>query len=226
MALMDVPRFAAMAGSSRWRRSPAGRKSSPARPARCAAWSDAVSRLAGTARDRAAAQHGRRRDLARPRHHRHRVAGLRRPGATACAATTATGGASAGSLAALASRATTSSRTFAPATRSASAVCSFGLWLMPPVLGTKIMAAGAMRAIIWASWPAPEVMRRDDRPRAARRRLDQPDDPCVEDDRLEPRQPLDRDRHAFGGRELVEIVGERRLLGLQPLLVRDRAGRP
>ena len=38
-------------------------------------------------------------------------------------------------------------------------VNSFGLWLTPPTLGTKIIAVGARRAIICASWPAPDVMR-------------------------------------------------------------------
>ena len=35
------------------------------------------------------------------------------------------------------------------------AVCSAGLWLMPPTLGAKTMPAGHTRASIWASWPAP-----------------------------------------------------------------------
>ena len=38
-------------------------------------------------------------------------------------------------------------------------MCSRGLWLMPFALGTKTIADGQMRAIIWASCPAPEVMR-------------------------------------------------------------------
>ena len=33
---------------------------------------------------------------------------------------------------------------------------SAGLWLMPFTDGTKIIAVGQMRAIICASWPAPE----------------------------------------------------------------------
>ena len=37
---------------------------------------------------------------------------------------------------------------------------------MPPMLGTKIIAAGAIRAIIWASWPAPDVMRFTATPRS------------------------------------------------------------
>ena len=45
-------------------------------------------------------------------------------------------------------RVTTSSRTLAPATRSCSGVCSRGLWLMPPMLGTNIIADGAILAII------------------------------------------------------------------------------
>jgi hypothetical protein len=56
-------------------------------------------------------------------------------------------------------RSITSSNTFAPATKSGAGVCSRGLWLIPPTLGTKIIAAGQIRAIIWASWLAPDVMR-------------------------------------------------------------------
>src|SRR5690606_37961432 len=52
------------------------------------------------------------------------------------------------------------SSTPAPATMSSGAVYSSGLWLMPLTLGTKIMAVGQMRAIICASWPAPEVIGR------------------------------------------------------------------
>jgi hypothetical protein len=59
-----------------------------------------------------------------------------------------------------ASASSTSSSTLAPRARSAASVCSRGLWLMPPALGTKIIAAGQMRAIICASCPAPEVKRR------------------------------------------------------------------
>ena len=46
---------------------------------------------------------------------------------------------------------TTSSNTFAPATASSSRVYSFGLWLIPPMLGTKIIAVGQILASIWAS---------------------------------------------------------------------------
>ena len=52
----------------------------------------------------------------------------------------------------------------APASRSASWVSSAGLWLMPSTLGVKTMAVGQTRASIWASWPAPDGMRRTDRP--------------------------------------------------------------
>ena len=51
-----------------------------------------------------------------------------------------------------------------PAIKSLSSVCSAGLWLMPSKLGTKIMPVGQIRAIIWASWPAPEGMRFVERP--------------------------------------------------------------
>ena len=56
-----------------------------------------------------------------------------------------------------------------------------------------------MRAIICASWPAPDVMRLKPRPRAFRGLLDQFDDAGVEGHRLEARQSFDRDRHALGG---------------------------
>ena len=59
------------------------------------------------------------------------------------------------------------SKTLAPATRSSGSVCSAGLWLMPFTLGTKTMPVGQTLAIIWASWPAPEGMRRTDRPMLA-----------------------------------------------------------
>lgn len=68
---------------------------------------------------------------------------------------------------ALASSVTTSSSMLAPAKRSASGVNSSGWWLMPPTLGTKIIADGAMRAIIRASCPAPDVIRLEARPRHA-----------------------------------------------------------
>ena len=43
----------------------------------------------------------------------------------------------------------------APLATSRGRVYSCGEWLMPPTLGTKIRAEGAMRAIFWASWAAP-----------------------------------------------------------------------
>lgn len=46
---------------------------------------------------------------------------------------------------------TTSRRTSTPASRSPADVFSSGLWLTPPMLGTKIMAALQTPAIIWAS---------------------------------------------------------------------------
>jgi hypothetical protein len=39
-------------------------------------------------------------------------------------------------------------RTLAPKFKCSDSVCSAGLWLMPPTLGTKIIAAGQIRAII------------------------------------------------------------------------------
>ena len=52
------------------------------------------------------------------------------------------------------------SRTSAPAVTSAGWVCSAMLCESPPTLGVKIIAAGQMRASIWASWPAPLGIRR------------------------------------------------------------------
>jgi hypothetical protein len=45
--------------------------------------------------------------------------------------------------------------TFTPFVMSAGAVYSRGEWLIPPTLGTKIIPMGAMRAMSWASCPAP-----------------------------------------------------------------------
>ena len=53
----------------------------------------------------------------------------------------------------------TCSNTLAPASRSSGSVCSAGLWLMPSWLGVNTIAAGHTRAIIWASWPAPDGKR-------------------------------------------------------------------
>ena len=47
------------------------------------------------------------------------------------------------------------SRTLAPFTTSSGFVNSRGEWLMPPTLGTKIIAIGAIWAISCASCPAP-----------------------------------------------------------------------
>src|SRR5688572_14760274 len=54
------------------------------------------------------------------------------------------------------------SNTFAPFAQSCQDVSSFGEWLTPPTLGTKIIPMGVSCAIIWASWPAPEGRRTDD----------------------------------------------------------------
>src|SRR5439155_17444830 len=49
---------------------------------------------------------------------------------------------------------TTRYRTSAPLATSCQEVNSFGEWLMPSRLGTKIMAIGAILAICWESCPA------------------------------------------------------------------------
>ena len=59
----------------------------------------------------------------------------------------------------------TSSRTSAQAAALSSLVNSAGLWLIPPTLGAKIMAVGQRGTMLWASCPAPEVIRRQERPR-------------------------------------------------------------
>ena len=51
------------------------------------------------------------------------------------------------------------SSTSAPLAMSTDLVNSFGEWLMPPMLGTKIIPIGAIRAISCASCPAPLGMR-------------------------------------------------------------------
>ena len=43
----------------------------------------------------------------------------------------------------------------APLATSLGRVYSCGEWLIPPTLGTKIRAEGAMWAMFWASWAAP-----------------------------------------------------------------------
>ena len=90
---------------------------------------------------------------------------------------------------------------------------------MPPMLGTKIMAEGAILAIIWASWPAPEVMRFEASPRALAELLHQLHDPSVEGHRLEPRQPLDRDRDTLGVRQLLQVSGKGCFLRLEASFV-------
>ena len=50
--------------------------------------------------------------------------------------------------------------TSAPAVTSSGCVCSPMLWDNPPTLGVKIIAAGQIRASIWASCPAPLGIRR------------------------------------------------------------------
>ena len=60
--------------------------------------------------------------------------------------------------------------TSAPAVTSAGWVCSAMLCDSPPTLGVKIIAAGQMRASIWASWPAPLGIRRVEWP--SRRAVD------------------------------------------------------
>ena len=54
------------------------------------------------------------------------------------------------------------SSTLPPASRSFGSVCSAPLWLMPFTEGTKIIAVGHIRASICASWPAPDVMGRQE----------------------------------------------------------------
>ena len=46
-------------------------------------------------------------------------------------------------------------RTLAPFSISCGRENSLGEWLIPPMLGMKIMPMGPMRAIYCASWPAP-----------------------------------------------------------------------
>ena len=70
---------------------------------------------------------------------------------------------------------TVRSRTFAPFAQSSQCVSSFGEWLMPPTLGTKIIPIGPSCAIFCASWPAPlgsrVALRRSDDGRALDRAL-------------------------------------------------------
>src|SRR4030095_978804 len=49
---------------------------------------------------------------------------------------------------------TVCSRTLAPLAQSSQWVSSFGEWLTPPTLGTKIMPIGPSCALICASWAA------------------------------------------------------------------------
>ena len=54
-----------------------------------------------------------------------------------------------------------------PLERSSGAVCSCGWWLSPSLLGTKIMAAGAICAMKAASWYGRLTMRLVDAPSAS-----------------------------------------------------------
>ena len=45
-------------------------------------------------------------------------------------------------------------KTFAPLAMSLALVNSLGEWLIPPILGTKIIPTGAINAMSCASWPA------------------------------------------------------------------------
>lgn len=59
-----------------------------------------------------------------------------------------------------ASVSTLSSSTCAPAAQSSGLVYSASLWLMPLAEGTKIIPAGSTRAMLQASCPAPDTIRR------------------------------------------------------------------
>ena len=48
----------------------------------------------------------------------------------------------------------------APCSTSSIGVSSSSQWLRPAREGTKIIPVGAMAAMYWASWPAPDRMRR------------------------------------------------------------------
>ena len=65
-----------------------------------------------------------------------------------------------------ASRITACMSTAAPASRCSGRVSSRTLWLRPPTLGTNIIPDGQIRAIICASWPAPDGRRREGRARS------------------------------------------------------------
>ena len=112
-----------------------------------------------------------------------------------------------------ASSSITCSSTSAPAASCSSSVCSAGLWLTPPALGTNTMPAGHTRANIWASWPAPDGMRIGRSPLPLRDLLHEFDDRVVEPHRLEPRQRACLDGHALALAQLVAERGERRLGG-------------
>src|SRR2546422_181855 len=59
-----------------------------------------------------------------------------------------------------ASSSATRRRVFAPFSMSSMGVNSSSQWLRPPREGTKIIPAGPIAAMYWASWPAPDRMRR------------------------------------------------------------------
>ncbi len=52
--------------------------------------------------------------------------------------------------------------TLVPAAQSGCVASSSSLWLMPSLQGTNTIAAGMTVLRLQASWPAPEVMRREE----------------------------------------------------------------
>ena len=82
---------------------------------------------------------------------------------------------------------------------------------MPPMLGTKIIAEGAIRAIIWASWPAPEVIRLEASPRSRAASSTSLTILLIELYRLEPCQPLDRDVDLLVSRQRLQEMWQAQL---------------
>ena len=99
-------------------------------------------------------------------------------------------------------------------------VCSAGLWLMPAdARARRSSRPGTPAASIWASWPAPDGMRRVERPEPARGRLDEVDHRRVE------RRPA-RSGPATSA-SIVDALGVGQLVAeLAPAAARPRAARP
>jgi hypothetical protein len=108
---------------------------------------------------------------------------------------------------------------FAPATSAASGVNSFGLWLMPPTLGTKIIAVGCDAGDHLGIVPGAGRHAFRSEAAIARGLLDESYDALIELDRLKAGQALHGDGHVLFVRQAVEVGGQSRFLLLEAVFV-------